>query len=135
MTGSLNVLNVGAGDIKVVWNKEDKAEAKKAVQMLTDMRSRGYVIAVEMPDGTYERAVDVNPKAGRYILLLPDEVAAKLPERLEAEQVTCACGCGGRVTPGKKWIRGHHHRKPGTYKVSVPAAKVRATGIARSAGG
>lgn len=32
----------------------------------------------------------------------------------DATPSTCACGCGAQVSPGKTWIRGHHHRgRPG----------------------
>jgi hypothetical protein len=131
-TGSLNVLNVGAGDIKVVFNKENQDETAKAIKMLTDMQKRGYVIAIEMPDGTYERAVSIDATNNRYIINVPDEETALPPE---AEVVSCACGCGGAVSPGKKWIIGHHRRKSGEHKVSLPVRSTKAYGIARSAGG
>ena len=39
-TGSLSCLNVGAGDIEIVFNNHDRGETKKALRMLTDMAAR-----------------------------------------------------------------------------------------------
>lgn len=131
---SLSVLNAGLGDIKIVFNEHDDAEAQRAIAMLTDMKRRGYFIAVELPDGTYVRATEIDASRGRYILSLPSET--ELPVESEAEAKTCACGCGQAVTPGKTWVRGHATKgRKGTRRVGVPIRKARATGIARSAGG
>lgn len=134
MTGRLSVLNVGVGDIKVSFNQANKPESAKAVRMLIDMRDRGYAIMVELPDGSYTRAVDIDASRGRYVVVVPDDAQAQaLPQ---AEPVTCACGCGGTVAPGTKWKRGHARKgRRGPRRVSVPAESVNATGIARSAGG
>lgn len=145
MTGSLSILNVGAGDISITFNKDDDDEAKKAIKMLQDMMKRGYFVAVQLDDGTYARATAVDATRGRYVVSMPslppaetEEVAeAGAPPLAHAESVTCACGCGGAVTPGRKWKMGHWNRKRegSSYKVSVPVKKARAVGIARSAGG
>lgn len=113
--GSLSVLNVGAGDIKVVFNHADEGESKKAIKMLTDMQARGYAILVELPDGSYTRVTQVDTTRGRYVITVPDEVT--LPA--EAEPV---------VAKGKRG------RKAGR-KVSVPVRGTKAVGVARSAGG
>jgi hypothetical protein len=116
MTGSLNVLNVGAGDIKLVFNQADSREAKKAIKMLTDMRDRGYAIMIELPDGSYTRATEIDASRGRYVITLPEDM--ELPPEAE-------------VVPTK----GKNGRRNGSRKVSVPVARTRAHGIARSAGG
>lgn len=133
--GSLSVLNVGAGDISLTFNHHDDAEAKKAVAMLQDMQRRGYAILVRDEEGIYQRAAEIDSRTGRYIIQLPPD---KEPPA-DAEVVTCMCGCGRAVKPGKKWVKGHHHRgraarAKGT-KVSVPVAGRHAHGVARSAGG
>jgi hypothetical protein len=173
-TGSLTILNVGAGDIAVTFNTNDAQESTRAIEMLTDMLARGYLLAIQLPDGSYTRAKTVDRTRGRYIItvpaaLVPDIVrdsephvigteaptpendptgrfrndtpappaGVELPPVLEeAEQHLCACGCGGRVAPGKTWVRGHHNRKrAATQTVSVPVKKSKAVGVARSAGG
>jgi hypothetical protein len=134
-TGSLAVLNVGAGDIAVNFNQHDDAEAEKAIGMLKDMQARGYAILVQDADGGYTRAVEIDASRGRYILRLPEgaEPAA------DAVVLTCRCGCGGKVAEGKTWLRGHHNRKPHSrgkpVKVAVPVRSRHAHGVARSAGG
>ena len=42
-------------------NARCKVETDKALHMLSDMLRRGYLVAVEMPDGTYVRAESVEP--------------------------------------------------------------------------
>lgn len=132
MTGELSVLNVGAGDIRVVFNQADRGESAKAIRMLTDMQRRGYAILIELPDGSYTRAERIDATRGRYVITVPEDVA--VPEDAELVNV-CRCGCGKNVSPGKTWARGHHSRKPGSRKVSVPIKTSRAVGVARSAGG
>lgn len=129
--GSLAVLNVGAGDICVTFNQEDTGEAAKAIRMLRDMQARGYAILVRMPDNSYVRAHEIDASSGRYVVVVPE--SSEVPA--DAVPVTCACGCGATVTAGKKWKIGHHARKPGTRKVSVPVRTSRAVSVARSAGG
>lgn len=111
--GQLNVLNVGAGDIKVVFNEGDEAETSKAIKMLKDMQARGYLIAVELPDGTYTRAVDIDATRNRYIITVPDEMPLPPQAELVAEP----------------------RRRGRRRKASVPVTGARAVGVARSAGG
>lgn len=129
--GELSVLNVGAGDIVVTFNQEDAGETEKALRMLRDMQARGYAIMVRMPDESYRRATAIDGASGRYVIVVPS--GQELPA--DAEVVTCACGCGAAVTPGKKWKVGHHARKHGSVKAKVPVRTSRAVGVARSAGG
>ena len=151
MTGEIRVLNVGAGDIAVSFNNNDDDETEKALGMLRDMMARGYLIAVQLPDGSYARATKVDAKAGRYIITVPKALVADpdappqtglddgppiAPVIAEAQQHLCACGCGRPVAEGKTWVRNHHHRKRAPQQtVSVPVRKTRAVGVARSAGG
>ena len=120
--GSLSVLNVGAGDIKVVFNKDDKGESKRAIRMLSDMQQRGYLIAVELPDGSYTRAERIDATRGRYVITVPDDVA----DPAEAEPVAAT----RKGSTKKSVVKGKRGRK-----VSVPIQKARAVGVARSAGG
>lgn len=114
--GELSVLNVGAGDIQVTFNEHDKAERQRAIKMLKDMQSRGYAILVELDDGTYTRAVEIDATRGRYVLQLPEADAHLAGD--EAEVV--------------KRKRG---RPPGRSRVSTPIKSRKAVGVARSAGG
>jgi hypothetical protein len=140
MIGELSVLNAGAGDLKVVFNHQDADEAVKAIKMLRDMRERGYSVLVELPDGSYARAHEIDATRGQYILLLPSETAEAVKAAHPPEPGTCECGCGAPVTPGRRFVRGHwnklHKGKGrGAYRVRVPVSRARAVGVARTAGG
>lgn len=112
MTGSLSVLNVGAGDIQITFNQHDSGEREKALKMLTDMQTRGYAILVRLDDGTYTRATRVDAETGHYIIQLPDDAAHEAAEAIE---------------PAPKGRRGR--------KARILVEKAQAVGVARSAGG
>lgn len=116
----LSVLNTGVGDIQVTFNQHDTGELEKDIRMLTDMQSRGYAILVQLEDGTYVRATEIDATRGRYIVQLPAADVAK-------------AGPDAIVEPVRR-KRGRP-RKSDTVRVSVPVEKTRATGVARSAGG
>lgn len=110
MTGSLSCLNVGIGDIQVVFNEHNPEEVKKAVKMLTDMQLRGYAILVQLDDGSYVRAQAIDASRGRYIVQLPEDTSHAAAE------------------PEPK-------RRGRPPKSSIPVEKAHAKTIARSAGG
>jgi hypothetical protein len=134
--GELSVLNVGAGDITVTFNKEDRGETAKALRMLKDMSARGYAIMVQLPDHSYVRAKAIDEHTASYVVVLPEDLPVSDAE-VAAPAGTCACGCGGAVSPGKTWIRGHHHRRgrKGMRTARLPVRRSKAIGVARSAGG
>lgn len=72
MTGSLSILNTGAGDIVVTFEDHDDAEVEKAIAMLEDMQKRGYAIMVRLDDGTYTRATAIDRATKSYIVRPPD---------------------------------------------------------------
>lgn len=116
MVGELNVLNVGAGDIRVTFNHIDQGETKKALRMLKDMQQRGYAIMVALPDGTYTRAKTIDPTTNSYVIVVAED--APLPTDAVVEKT-----------------RGRKKGKTGTKSAKVPVRTSRAVGVARSAGG
>ncbi len=63
--GSVGILNVGAGDIVLTFDKNNPAEAIRAGRIVTDMLRRGYALLVEVErDGEkcFERALDFDEK-------------------------------------------------------------------------
>lgn len=110
MTGSLSVLNVGAGDIEVRFNHHQPDELARAVRMLKDMQARGYAILVRQDDGSYARAVSIDTERALYII-------SDGPAEPEA-------------------IRGASpSRRRGRPKRTQAIATSQAVGVARSAGG
>ncbi|MGE3278045.1 MAG: hypothetical protein AB7O67_23280 [Vicinamibacterales bacterium] len=109
-TGTLSVLNVGAGDIQVSFNQHDAEERQRAVRMLKDMQARGYAILVRLDDGTYTRALEIDEAHGAYVIQTPEPAAA--------------------APVAEPPRRG---RRRGRTK--VPFEQAKAIGVARSAGG
>jgi len=116
-TGTLSVLNIGAGDLKFTFDPAKPAEVERAKQTIADMLKRGYLLLVEI-DGTWHRAKGFNPDVCEYIICdLPDDLPAiePPPKQLAIE---------GPVQPKRK----------GRPK-GVKASTVRATAVGPTAGG
>lgn len=114
-SGSLAILNTGAGDINVSFNDHDDAEVDRAIAMLLDMQKRGYAIMVRQADGTYLRAVAINRETKSYVVIPPP--APTPSEVVEAPE------------PEAKTRRA---RRP---KAEQPVRGRKAVAVARSAGG
>jgi hypothetical protein len=128
MTGSLCILNAGAGDIELKWNQHDDAERSKAVRLLTEMQRRGYAILVREGDGSYSRAIEIDATRGVYILQAPALPAGEVvdAEVVHPKALPPATGVDdGPALPGKR----RRSRR------EVPIGNAHAVGIGRSAGG
>jgi hypothetical protein len=73
MTGHVGILNVGAGDTKLSFDKNNPAERERAKRIVQDMLRKGYAILVEVgkaEDGEpiYRRAKDFDPETCEYII-------------------------------------------------------------------
>ncbi len=110
--GTLAILNVGAGDLKISFRPDaPEGEIEQARHLVEKMLREGYALLVETEDGSYARATGFDRETRSYIVsALPaaPEPAAK----------------GG--TPVKK-KRGRPRK--------VAASGARAVAIGRSAGG
>lgn len=121
-TGSLSVLNVGAGDIEIRFNQHQPEEVERAVKMLLDMQRRGYAILVKQDDGTYVRAHSIDPERAVYVISgEPDQVTIR-QEVIDGEVV----GDRKALPPAPR--RGRARREQSI-------AGRHAVGVARSAGG
>jgi hypothetical protein len=65
--GTVSVLNVYEGDVKITFDTNNAAEAIRARRIISDMIRRGYALLIEV-DGAYQRAVDFDEKVGEYII-------------------------------------------------------------------
>lgn len=117
MTGSLSILNVGAGDIEIRFNKHQPEETARAIKMLKDMQSRGYAILVKQDDGSYARAIEIDAETACYVI--SGEAPAPVVEGTVVEASTALAKRTGRGAP--------RHRQS--------IATRHAVGVARSAGG
>lgn len=148
-TGSVSILNVGAGDVELSFNKDNPAECIRAARIVKDMIRRGYALLIEVErDGIkkFERALDFDETQYKYIIadfdpLIADEVdtwdvAAKqrraeekaYGEEQSPETATApeSAGSSTAESPGKRPRRGRR---------AVAADSVKAVAVGRSAGG
>lgn len=117
--GTVGILNVGAGDTKLSFDKSNPAERKRAAGIVSDMLKRGFAILIQVGEKggepIYQRAKAFDHETCEYIIAGgPDEelnLSIKVPEP--------------KVTA---------RRKPGRPR-RVDAAKTRAVSVGRTAGG
>lgn len=81
--GSLCILNISAGDIKVSFNKEDPEETERAREMIEDMLKRGYSILVQWGQG-WRRVKKFIPSRDSYVVETREEKEGK-PQTVEKE--------------------------------------------------
>lgn len=65
MNGSLSVLNCGAGDLKITFDKDDPRDVERARRVIGDMLKRGYSLFVQ-EDGKWVKAVSFDPATDSY---------------------------------------------------------------------
>lgn len=152
MTGTVGILNVGAGDTKLSFDSSNPAETLRSGRIVRDMLRRGYALLVEVDRNgqkAFERALDFDETKSCYIIADFDPVTAALSDEherteLEFDQAvmsrakeredlrgeepveTAPPETSAPETPGK---RGKYKRK------EVPAGSTRAVAVGRSAGG
>lgn len=125
MIGELGILNVGAGDTKLTFDKSNPAERARAAKIVTEMLQRGYSILVQVDkkDGepVYLRAKRFDPETCEYIISGgPDEVV----------DVGDLLGVEREDKPAR--------RKPGRPRKNerrIPADSTKAVSVGRTAGG
>lgn len=117
MTGTLSILNVGEGDVKISFDKNNPEERKRASKVVADMLRAGYAILIKVgqKDGedVFKRAIKFDPETCEYIVagaVATDETPPK-PE---------------------SFAKGTSARNPVTR---VPAERTHAVSVGRTAGG
>lgn len=124
MTGEIGILNVGAGDDKLVFDPKDPKSMARGARVVTDMLRRGYALLIEVPDGKggtkTRRVKKFHPSKHEYII---DEVPEE-PGMSEKPNVEKTSGTGRAKA-----------RRRGTSERSVPAAGTRGVAVSRIAGG
>lgn len=136
--GEIGILNVGAGDNKLVFDKNDPAAMARAARMVKDMIRRGYVLLVEVGKdekgvAQYQRATDFKEDTCEYIIADFDSAVASEEDSKEGENDK---GIGGAKTQ-EMGTAPERARRSGKRKSSViiPAHSTRAIAVGRTAGG
>lgn len=68
MIGSLGILSCGRGDMTIRFDKGNKDEMERAREIIQDMMARGYMLFVEMKDGTLRQANAFDGRKFAYVL-------------------------------------------------------------------
>jgi hypothetical protein len=138
MNGSVAILNVGAGDIKLSFDKSNPAERIRAARIVKDMLRRGFALLVEVEPGKYQRAVAFDEDACEYIIADFDPTVAAPAEPFEehsdaqdqdGEEGTAAAA-PSTDTPQKR-----RRRPKGSGRRRLPAESTKTVAVAKSAGG
>jgi len=120
MSGEIGILNVGAGDTKLVFDPKKPEEVKRASATLKDMIRRGFAILIEIGHDDkgpiYRRAHDFDADTAEYIIAgLPGELESNDDEKPTAP-------------PRRRKERAGKGRR-------FPAAAARGIAVAPTAGG
>lgn len=127
MNGEVGILNVGAGDTKLSFDKRNPKERERAAKIVADMLKQGYALLVQVGkkngEPIYQRAKRFDPKTCEYIVAGgPDEDVQIGKEdhgtrsKAETNDKTSAGATRGRLK-------------------RVPAESTRSVAVARTAGG
>lgn len=136
--GVVSILNVGAGDMKLTFDRCDVAERLRSSRIVRDMLRRGYVLLIEVDrDGTsaYERVLEFRDDVCEYIIADFDSEAA-MPPTATAAAVGDTHGTEREAEArGEDAAAGAAPKRRGRPRKAVPAESARVVAIARSAGG
>ena len=144
MKGQVGILNVGAGDTKLVFDPENPADMIRAARIVKDMLRRGYALLVDtgVRDDkgrpVYRRAKDFDETKCEYIIADFDPTIAAEEDANDDvsdranEPPAAATGQapGAEVAERPRLKRGP---KPGSRRVK--ASEVHVVAVSRSAGG
>ena len=129
---TIGILNVGAGDTKLTFDKSNPAECIRSARIVTDMLRRGYALLVEVDDGkggkAYQRVHEFREATCEYIVADFDPIQAEAADHAQDES-QAAPPSSEEVTAPKF--------KPGRKPIKRAIAATGASGVAvsRSAGG
>ena len=127
MDGSVGILNVGAGDVTLSFDKSNPAERERAAVIVADMLKRGYAILIQVGEKEgeplFQRIKAFDETKCEYIIMDgPDEHVHLTDLAAEGKEPDVAI----RVHTGKS-KRGRPRR--------IPAESTRAVAVSRTAGG
>jgi len=142
MSGTVGILNVGAGDTKLSFDPSNPVERIRAARIVRDMLRRGYALLVEVErDGVkkFERALDFREDTCEYVIADFDpsaSVAEPAPAPVLTKDQDHAQepheAAPAAETPAAEAAA---PRKRGRPAKLVPAEKSRAVAVAPTAGG
>lgn len=141
MSAEIGILNVGAGDTKLTFDKNNPAECIRSARIVTDMLRRGYALLVEVERNgvkAYERVREFRADTCQYIIADLDPIIAAEADAVAQPGETTSEEIQDEGTPAaknadRKGKAIEPYRKRGTR--AVHASEARGVAVARSAGG
>ena len=127
MNGQIGILNVGAGDTKLVFDPTNPMECARSARIVRDMLKRGYVLFVKVGE-KHQRALDFDEAHCEYIIADLDAPPIAKDED-NGEQGGTETGAEGAAKDAPPRPR------RGRPSKRVEAGKVQAIAVPRSAGG
>jgi len=132
--GTVGILNVGAGDIRLSFDKSNPAERIRAARIVKDMLRRGFALLIEVDvDGEkkFTRAIDFDENVCEYVIADFDGATAELHDQEEAHGQEEQSPPSVETTGGTSAPR----TKRANTKKRVAAEGARAVAVGRTAGG
>ncbi len=144
--GTVGILNVGAGDTKLSFDKDNPAERIRAARIVRDMLRRGYALLIEVEvngEKKFQRALDFDEAVCEYIIadFDPQGEAQQNPEtsrgpNSNAQEAVDEGSNASRAAQGEAISDAPAVVvKKGAKQRRVPAENARAVSVARTAGG
>ena len=136
MIGEIAVLNVGTGDTKLTFDKNNPAETIRASRIVEDMLRRGYALLIEVKKGKeveYRRVKRFDPKTNEYIIADFDSAKAEAGAHEKAEREGPAAGTGETGEAARELAAPAGKTK--TRQRRIAASSTRGVAVAPTAGG
>lgn len=138
MTGEIGILNVGAGDTKLIFDKDNPADCIRAARIVKDMLRRGYALLVEVKqaDGSkkFQRVHEFRDDTYEYVIAdLDPEIAAAADKETDVEKNEPPADQA--ATAQRDETRPPEKSRRGRPKKTVSTFGARAVAVAHTAGG
>lgn len=139
--GTMGVLNVGAGDTKLSFDKNNPSDRIRAARIVNDMLRRGYALMVEVTDKKtkekhFVRAEAFDENTCEYIIADFDSFAAAKADVEEAKKNEPVTTAAEASAPARDQADTAFPKRRGRPpKQRIEASTTRGIAVARSAGG
>lgn len=134
--GTVGILNVGHGDTKLSFDKDNPAECIRAARIVRDMLRRGYALLIEQPPGSkkYVRVHEFKDDTFEYIIADFDPVTAQKADAAEQAETPPEERTDESPAAPQDGTSATETRQPRRIR-AVHASTTRAVAVGRSAGG
>lgn len=99
LCGELSILSCGRGDMRLSFTKGDRDGLERVREIIEDMMKRGYMLFVEMKDGTLRQAQRFDARTFAWVLK-PAGKASKVKREVERAPVRRRKAYGVAPTSG-----------------------------------